>query len=378
MFPLIETMFSQGLLPEGLNLWRVYYLLALDSDKYYPDEFMLDDAQDAVDWAHNRGVQHDTLLEWYAEYVRRKSPVLFQLPAVIEYQGQEETLDIPIMGTRDFGSFRDVLLGSFRLAHPDTPADLPYSEISVKSLPSINLTLQYGRKKKDITLHPFDAEREHTRVAALAFGEGVKDNDTTLIKWHIIPPAPPLSAAPFPEPLPIPAATADPASADGNIPQITPAVPPSDASPKSPVAAAILCLFLGWLGIHRFYLGKIITGILYLLSFGLMGFGVALDSILMLGAWAKDGKRRKLRTSNAAKIISIPGLLLYSLFFMVFIIGQHQAKKPTPPPAPQEGAPAATTPESPTAAPAEWPTPAAQPISEQPTASRQITAFIAQ
>lgn len=43
-------------------------------------------------------------------------------------------------------------------------------------------------------------------------------------------------------------------------------------STKSPVCVLLLCLFLGNFGIHRFYVGKIGTGILMLLTFG--GFGI--------------------------------------------------------------------------------------------------------
>jgi TM2 domain-containing membrane protein YozV len=41
--------------------------------------------------------------------------------------------------------------------------------------------------------------------------------------------------------------------------------------------AWILLTFLGWLGIHRFYMGKWGTGILYLLTLGLLGIGVVYD-----------------------------------------------------------------------------------------------------
>lgn len=44
----------------------------------------------------------------------------------------------------------------------------------------------------------------------------------------------------------------------------------------------LLCLFLGWLGIHRFYTGKNLTGLLYLFSWGLFGFGVIFDLIMIL------------------------------------------------------------------------------------------------
>jgi len=41
--------------------------------------------------------------------------------------------------------------------------------------------------------------------------------------------------------------------------------------------AWILLTFLGLLGIHRFYMGKWLTGILYLISGGIFGVGVLFD-----------------------------------------------------------------------------------------------------
>jgi TM2 domain-containing membrane protein YozV len=41
--------------------------------------------------------------------------------------------------------------------------------------------------------------------------------------------------------------------------------------------AWLLLVFLGFLGIHRFYMGKWLTGILYLLTGGLVGLGVLYD-----------------------------------------------------------------------------------------------------
>ncbi len=52
--------------------------------------------------------------------------------------------------------------------------------------------------------------------------------------------------------------------------------------PKSKWVAFLLCLFLGYLGAHRFYEGKIGTGILYLCTFGLLGIGVIVDLICIL------------------------------------------------------------------------------------------------
>lgn len=48
---------------------------------------------------------------------------------------------------------------------------------------------------------------------------------------------------------------------------------------KSKWIALVLCVFLGWLGIHRFYEGKIFTGIIYLFTFGIFGIGWIIDII---------------------------------------------------------------------------------------------------
>jgi len=45
--------------------------------------------------------------------------------------------------------------------------------------------------------------------------------------------------------------------------------------------AWIFLVFLGWLGFHRFYMGKVFTGILYFLSFGLFGIGIIFDVLTM-------------------------------------------------------------------------------------------------
>ena len=62
------------------------------------------------------------------------------------------------------------------------------------------------------------------------------------------------------------------------------------ASSKSRLAAFLLCFFLGLLGIHRFYVGKIGTGVLYLLTGGLFGIGAFVDFIVILVGSFKDSE----------------------------------------------------------------------------------------
>ena len=52
--------------------------------------------------------------------------------------------------------------------------------------------------------------------------------------------------------------------------------------PKSKWVAFFLCLFFGVLGIHKFYEGRVLLGIVYLLTLGLCGIGVIIDLIILL------------------------------------------------------------------------------------------------
>lgn len=51
---------------------------------------------------------------------------------------------------------------------------------------------------------------------------------------------------------------------------------------KNKWLAVLLCLFLGVFGVHKFYEGKFLLGVLYLLTGGLFGIGWFIDLIVLL------------------------------------------------------------------------------------------------
>jgi TM2 domain-containing membrane protein YozV len=56
----------------------------------------------------------------------------------------------------------------------------------------------------------------------------------------------------------------------------------SPATDKRILPAFLLCFFLGFLGAHRFYVGKVGTGIAQIFTFGGLGFWWLFDLILIL------------------------------------------------------------------------------------------------
>jgi TM2 domain-containing membrane protein YozV len=66
----------------------------------------------------------------------------------------------------------------------------------------------------------------------------------------------------------------------------------ANVSPKSRLVALLLCFFLGALGAHRFYVGKIGTGVLMLLTFGGCGIWYLIDLVMVIVGAFRDREGR--------------------------------------------------------------------------------------
>lgn len=69
----------------------------------------------------------------------------------------------------------------------------------------------------------------------------------------------------------------------------------ANTSDKSKKTALLLCIFLGYFGVHQFYVGKIGKGLLYLFTGGLFGIGWIVDIIKILMGSFRDNVGAPLR-----------------------------------------------------------------------------------
>lgn len=69
-------------------------------------------------------------------------------------------------------------------------------------------------------------------------------------------------------------------------------------SDKGFVPAILLCFFFGVIGVHRFYVGKIGTGILMIVTFGGLGIWTLVDFILIVTGNFTDKAGLPIKASN--------------------------------------------------------------------------------
>ena len=63
-------------------------------------------------------------------------------------------------------------------------------------------------------------------------------------------------------------------------------------SPRKILPAGLLCFFFGVFGVHRFYVGKIGTGLLQLFTIGGLGIWAMIDLIMIIVGAFKDKEGR--------------------------------------------------------------------------------------
>ncbi len=66
------------------------------------------------------------------------------------------------------------------------------------------------------------------------------------------------------------------------------------ASDKNRLTALLLCVLIGWLGAHRFYIDKAGTGLLFLCTLGFLGVGVIYDAVMLATGELKDGEGKRI------------------------------------------------------------------------------------
>jgi TM2 domain-containing membrane protein YozV len=69
---------------------------------------------------------------------------------------------------------------------------------------------------------------------------------------------------------------------------------PASATEKRILPAFLLCFFFGWLGVHRFYVGKVGTGVVQMFTFGGFGIWMLIDFTLIVVGEFKDKAGNKL------------------------------------------------------------------------------------
>ena len=84
----------------------------------------------------------------------------------------------------------------------------------------------------------------------------------------------------------------------GDAARRTPPAPtsPRDLGPLSPfnrTTVLLLCLLLGFFGVHRFYVGKVGTGILWVVTLSFLGVGWIYDLVLVATGEFRDQEGRR-------------------------------------------------------------------------------------
>lgn len=87
---------------------------------------------------------------------------------------------------------------------------------------------------------------------------------------------------------------------------------------KNWIAATLLCAFLGPLGIHRFYTGYPVIGVVQLLTFGGCCIWTLIDYIMLILNKYKDANGQELEEYNGTLAIVLIVLLVIGVLIGIF------------------------------------------------------------
>lgn len=91
----------------------------------------------------------------------------------------------------------------------------------------------------------------------------------------------------------------------------------ANVSDKSRTVSLVLGLILGWAGAHRFYVGKIGTGLLMLCTGGGLGIWYLIDNIMIGSGGFRDAEGRRVvrwDPETADELAGVPRELLDELY----------------------------------------------------------------
>lgn len=94
-------------------------------------------------------------------------------------------------------------------------------------------------------------------------------------------------------------------------------------SPKSGVVTLLLCLFLGTIGAHRFYVGKIGTGVLMLFTLGGLGIWTLVDLVMIACCEFEDSEGRVVMfaRNGDSPVKLVMGIIVLCIGMLVVYVG---------------------------------------------------------
>ncbi|MFC2157972.1 TM2 domain-containing protein [Acidobacteriota bacterium] len=83
-------------------------------------------------------------------------------------------------------------------------------------------------------------------------------------------------------------------------------------SQKSRLTSLLLCIYFGFFGGHRFYVGKTGTALIWLFTFGVFGIGYIVDLIMIITGSFYDNENKRVLAWLTARDVDGNALKYYT------------------------------------------------------------------